>query len=314
MAQWWASYILRNAPRYGLDPRAALAIARVEGLSGAVGDNGTSFGPFQLHAGGALPRGRGRAWAESAAGIDYALQRMSASGARGKSGYAAVSAISRNFERPADPAGEISKAWGLYGHGAQSSNPQSSGMTGGLDMGGAPALSSGGDDFKRAAAGFLLARADATARGSSSPLGGLLELAQMRQSLGTAPPSMVPSAATGAPGVGGKAQHGSLAELFYDPIGAIKNGQEIAPVGGHSDHVHIASTSRATMRQAINEARAMGLRASENPQAGGVHPVHVKDSYHYRTIPGTHMGEALDVSGSPQQMARFYRWAARRYR
>lgn len=31
-----------------------------------------------------------------------------------------------------------------------------------------------------------------------------------------------------------------LLELFYDPIGAIKNGQSIPAIGGHSDHVHIA--------------------------------------------------------------------------
>ena len=29
-------------------------------------------------------------------------------------------------------------------------------------------------------------------------------------------------------------------ELFYDPEGAIKNGKAITPIGGHSDHVHIA--------------------------------------------------------------------------
>jgi hypothetical protein len=31
-----------------------------------------------------------------------------------------------------------------------------------------------------------------------------------------------------------------LLELFYDPIGAIKNGKSIPAIGGHSDHVHIA--------------------------------------------------------------------------
>ena len=56
---------MANAPRYGVDPAAALAVAAQEGLSGRVGDAGTSFGPFQLHRGGALPAGRGRAWAES---------------------------------------------------------------------------------------------------------------------------------------------------------------------------------------------------------------------------------------------------------
>jgi hypothetical protein len=31
-----------------------------------------------------------------------------------------------------------------------------------------------------------------------------------------------------------------LLELFYDPLGAIKNGKRIGAIGGHSDHVHIA--------------------------------------------------------------------------
>ena len=29
-------------------------------------------------------------------------------------------------------------------------------------------------------------------------------------------------------------------ELFYDPLGAIKHGAPIPPIGGHTDHVHIA--------------------------------------------------------------------------
>jgi peptidoglycan hydrolase-like protein with peptidoglycan-binding domain len=29
-------------------------------------------------------------------------------------------------------------------------------------------------------------------------------------------------------------------ELFYDPLGGIKNGQNIGAIGGHGDHVHIA--------------------------------------------------------------------------
>lgn len=34
--------------------------------------------------------------------------------------------------------------------------------------------------------------------------------------------------------------HYKPTELFYDPIGAIKNGNRIPPIGGHSDHVHVA--------------------------------------------------------------------------
>lgn len=33
---------------------------------------------------------------------------------------------------------------------------------------------------------------------------------------------------------------GHILELFYDPEGAVKNNQRIPPIGGHSDHVHIA--------------------------------------------------------------------------
>lgn len=29
-------------------------------------------------------------------------------------------------------------------------------------------------------------------------------------------------------------------ELFYDPIGGIKNGHQTGPIGGHSNHVHVA--------------------------------------------------------------------------
>ncbi len=32
----------------------------------------------------------------------------------------------------------------------------------------------------------------------------------------------------------------SPTELFYDPLGGIKYGQQIGAIGGHSDHVHVA--------------------------------------------------------------------------
>jgi hypothetical protein len=55
---------------------------------------------------------------------------------------------------------------------------------------------------------------------------------------------------------------------------------------------------------------------SENPYVDPVDPVHVNDSYHYKTFPGKWngkpLGEAIDVSGSPELMMQFYT-AARRY-
>ncbi len=106
--------IYRGALRYGLDPQAVLAVASAEGLGAGAGDGGTSFGPFQLHIGGALPRGKDEAWANSPAGIDYALRQI-ARVAGGKTGVEAISAIVRGFERPADPAAEIRRAAGTYG-------------------------------------------------------------------------------------------------------------------------------------------------------------------------------------------------------
>jgi hypothetical protein len=112
-----ARYVLKRAPQYHLDPNAVVAVAIQEGLSGKVGDNGTSFGPWQLHQGGAYPSSApqapdaANAWAWSPAGVDYALGRMQ-SVAGGLRGRAAVRAIVYRFERPQNPAAEYNAAVG----------------------------------------------------------------------------------------------------------------------------------------------------------------------------------------------------------
>lgn len=105
---------LRKFPT--LDPQAVLAVASREGLGGGIGDQGTSFGPFQLHQGGALPSGiqDPQAWAWSPAGIDYALSRIQGV-AGGLHGGPAVANIVSRFERPADPQAEITGALRAYG-------------------------------------------------------------------------------------------------------------------------------------------------------------------------------------------------------
>lgn len=112
------------ARQRGLDPSAVLAVANVEGgFQGAVGDQGTSFGPFQLHKGGALPQvANPQAWANSPQGIAYALNQI-AKVARGKHGRDAISAIVSQFERPAAPGAEIQKAFGRYGAYSGGANP-----------------------------------------------------------------------------------------------------------------------------------------------------------------------------------------------
>ena len=135
-----AALIAQMARARGLDPRAVLAIASVEGgFNGSIGDHGTSFGPFQLHEGGALPRGRGNAWANSKAGIGYALDAMVKDGIAGLQGQQAVSAISSKFERPANVSAEISKAMTRYGGNfGGSSAPLTAPTVGGVSGGGNP--------------------------------------------------------------------------------------------------------------------------------------------------------------------------------
>lgn len=118
--------IVLGARKRGLDPQAVLAVAQQEGLSGRVGDQGTSFGPFQLHQGGAFPTGRvpagqEQSWAMSPVGISYALDKI-ASVAKGLRAGPAVNAIVRRFERPANPGREVSRALSSYGGSVP--NPQ----------------------------------------------------------------------------------------------------------------------------------------------------------------------------------------------
>lgn len=51
---------------------------------------------------------------------------------------------------------------------------------------------------------------------------------------------------------------------------------------------------------------AFNLNVHENPDFGGVTPVHVTGSYHYR-------GRAFDASGTPDNESRFANWVAQNY-
>src|SRR3990167_1132873 len=107
--------ILRLAKKYRLDPNAVFAVSRGEGGLdwGAVGDGGHAFGPFQLNdAGGVITNRPGdhAAFANSPAGLDFALRKMAEAGAAGLTGPAAVEAIIRRFERPADPDSSVRNA------------------------------------------------------------------------------------------------------------------------------------------------------------------------------------------------------------
>jgi cell wall-associated NlpC family hydrolase len=95
---------IRKAARAtGADPAALLATSLVEtgARPGIVGDQGTSFGPFQFHQGGALGT-HNRQWADSYAAYLNRAQEFKRLGVHGGAGAAAV-------QRPADPTGYASK-------------------------------------------------------------------------------------------------------------------------------------------------------------------------------------------------------------
>ena len=183
MANSRARLIAQMARARGLDPAAVLAIASVEGgFNGAIGDHGTSFGPFQLHVGGALPKGiaNPQQWANSRAGIGYAEDRI-AQIAGGLKGQQAVSAISSRFERPADVPGEIAKAMGRYGQfagGALPSGPAALVQRAAGAVGGSPVVG------PNTAALAMLAQSMATS-GNEGGIG-LLQLAAQRAQMAAA--------------------------------------------------------------------------------------------------------------------------------
>jgi hypothetical protein len=113
-----------------------------------------------------------------------------------------------------------------------------------------------------------------------------------------------------APGGGGSIKGGKspLFELIHKggPGYAVKNGQKVsgpdvygAVWDGHADHVHVAAGPK-TIVELGKLAQRMGLHVGENPHFGGVAPVHVSGSYHYK-------GEAIDVSGDPKRMNQYAR-------
>lgn len=214
-------YIAQRARQMGLDPAAVLAIASHEGLGGGVGDHGTSFGPFQLHQGGALPANiplsQGQQWAWSPAGINYALSRI-ASVARGLHGRDAVTAISTRFERPANPSAEIADAMAHYGQfgnlGAGSSNGRMLG-SGPSDGGSSPSpatIDAGGSASRQKLAQMLLSGAVGRVDFSSNQVAppNLMALAQARMLAdGGGAPAMGTSGAAPAPAAGGKFRPGT---------------------------------------------------------------------------------------------------------
>lgn len=112
------SEIAQAGSDYGVDVRAIVADALHEGASGAIGDGGLAYGPFQDHLtefSGRPFYGKGKdnlvvnAWAWSENGIRYSVRQMATGNpsAKGLTGASAVTAIVYGYERPQDKPGAV---------------------------------------------------------------------------------------------------------------------------------------------------------------------------------------------------------------
>lgn len=112
----------------------------------------------------------------------------------------------------------------------------------------------------------------------------------------------------GTPKRSGGGRPGQIKELFYDPQGAWKNGSKLgSPIGGHSDHVHVAA-DRRRVEYLGRVAQRMGLHVGEQDKFGGrPSSGHAPNSWHYS-------GQAIDVSGDARKMAAFAKLVRRQYR
>lgn len=105
--------IKKAAATAGADPVAMLATSLVEdgARPGVVGDQGTSFGPFQFHVGGALGS-HPASWADTPAAYLNRAQEFARLGVHGGKGAAAI-------QRPADPTGYAAKVQAELGQARQ---------------------------------------------------------------------------------------------------------------------------------------------------------------------------------------------------
>lgn len=315
--------IRRRAPQLKLDPDAVLAVGKTEGWSGGQGDGGRSFGPWQLYEEGRLPQQfagkpqEAHNWAWSQPGVEYALNGMD-DYAAGLTGDAAIEALVRKFEIPADPDSQIAKAKGFYG-----------GAGGGAAAAPPPAAPSGFGGSGPAGPNMQAFTSALIAQAGKQPdimsLLGALKSPDGTQGAAGLPglDGMLPEppAPVGNPGDGASAgSPGGVDDLFYTPLGySIDEGNYWGEtIKNHADHGHASFQNPMAMLAALKEAERRGLSIREDGLHDHVDPVHTKGSDHYASWqddPATEMDEselrrAADFSGDPKALKAFMAWLA----
>ncbi len=273
-------WMKQSAAKYNIDYPASMAVALSEGglVPGAVGDGGTSFGPFQLHVGGALPKNRGAAWANSRAGIDYAYRKMAETGSSGLTGAAAIGNIIRKFERPADPDNAVSRAKQHYSH-----------------------LLSGGLGKGVRVNGQVLVDDNVVAPNVPGSRQNNLVSALLKANVEFARTGKLRSDIITAALI-------AKAENTDTGVRVGKRKPISVPAGQLGD-------PEKALRHSMKVARdKFGLTVLENNVYDPVNPdVHTPTSNHYQHFSGSTVNRAADISGDPASMMAFTKWANKTY-
>jgi cell wall-associated NlpC family hydrolase len=295
-------YIQQRAQALGLDPRAVLAIAGHEGLSGGIGDGGHAFGPWQMNNAGGVLTGKfaGQTpqqinqWAWSNQGIDSALGQI-AGVARGLKGSQAIQAITTRFERPANPGAEIADANARYGKtpGVTLTSP-GLGRNVLTQPGGGNVISAGGGPQRQALLQQVMGgRVDFNSNQVQTP--NLLAISQLRQMNSTGATGSIPHVSTAvaaAAVTGGSATGQAIAKTALSQLGQPYQYGGLAKLGHPTDcsgllqaaaAAHGVNISRTTYTQ-WKEGRAVPTNAL---QAGDA--VFFKGSDSKGNLPG-HVG------------------------
>lgn len=119
------NYLRQLLVQEHVNPDAAMSVFSVEGASGGIGDGGHAFGPGQFNNAGGVWTGRYKglspqqinaiAWSQQ--GLQELAQRVGRVAGGVKNPTKAVQQIVTQFERPADPKGEVAKALARLGKG-----------------------------------------------------------------------------------------------------------------------------------------------------------------------------------------------------
>lgn len=150
-------YITKAAAKHGADPVALLATALQEsgGQPGRVGDQGTSFGYYQFHVGGALPRQYWKnpfPYADSYDVVDNRARLFAAGNVHGGAGAAAIQRPANRGAYASGVDAKLAEARALLGGGAGAIGAGTGTITG------APSASTGATGAGQSAA-YQAARA-----------------------------------------------------------------------------------------------------------------------------------------------------------